>query len=261
MMKADQEVEVDNEPQNPRQGLIYGIAAVVIVIGVVILLWPKEEPRVADEPPAVTDATESATAVELATAFVQAYGAFDLDGAASYLASDANLSGFGEDWPANRTFLEAIGFKLILDSCEETSDSPVRATARCRYDFHAIRSDEIGQGPFTGNYFDLTIEDGEITVVADHLEVLSNRFSQQMWEPFAEWVAENHPDDVTIMYTDASQSMQQLTDESIALWEQRSREWAERDGTMDSVIGPPSRVNKSHVRLSDVRVPPSLSLG
>jgi hypothetical protein len=47
-----------------------------------------------------------------------------------------------------------------------------------------------------------------------------------MWEPFAQWVAENHPDDVLVLYADSSQSLEMRTEESIPLWEQRIQEWA-----------------------------------
>ncbi len=54
-----------------------------------------------------------------------------------------------------------------------------------------------------------------------------DEFGPQVWEPFAVWVAETYPEDVTIMYTDSSQSMQRYTDEAIALWDQRDREYVE----------------------------------
>ena len=47
-----------------------------------------------------------------------------------------------------------------------------------------------------------------------------------MWGPFAQWIATTYPDDVPKMYT-AGQTNTQLTEESIQLWEQRSREYAQ----------------------------------
>jgi hypothetical protein len=53
-----------------------------------------------------------------------------------------------------------------------------------------------------------------------------------MWEPFAEWVSTNHPEDVAAMYKGDFRDYQ-LTPESIRLWEQHTREYvkAVRQGT------------------------------
>lgn len=172
----------------------------------------------------------AASPVELATAFVEAYGTFDADQAASYLAADADLSAFDGGVEGLRLELshwKAQGFKLLLDSCEEQESSPSGTSVRCRYDYHGIRSDEIGLGPYSGSWFDIGVLEGEIVSVSGHLEFMSNGFSSQMWEPFAEWVAETYPEDGAIMYENwPSIFMAQLTDESNQLWEQRSREYA-----------------------------------
>jgi hypothetical protein len=178
-------------------------------------------------------ADQAATPVETATAFVEAYGALDVDTAVSYLAEDADVQLFNAEpqgLPLAFSWDEATGFKVILDSCQETRTGPAGATVRCDYDYHAIRSEEIGLGPYGGSWLDLTVVDGKITSAFDHLEFSSNGFSSEMWDPFATWVAETHPDDVVIMYGDLSQSSLELTDESVALWEQRSREYVEEVG-------------------------------
>jgi hypothetical protein len=46
-----------------------------------------------------------------------------------------------------------------------------------------------------------------------------------MWEPFAGWVSKAHPEDAAVMYTDGTYSLARLTEESIRLWDQRSREY------------------------------------
>ena len=46
-------------------------------------------------------------------------------------------------------------------------------------------------------------------------------FGPQMWDPFADWVATNHPEDVAVMYEDETQSLERVTEESIRLWEQQ----------------------------------------
>jgi hypothetical protein len=47
-----------------------------------------------------------------------------------------------------------------------------------------------------------------------------------MWEPFADWVATTHPQDVEVMYTDATQRLQRITEPSIRLWDRHTQEYA-----------------------------------
>ena len=171
-----------------------------------------------------------AEAENLATQFVEAYAAFDADKAASYLTDGAlaEFSGFGGDVEDLRLGLsqgQAAGFKWLLDSCEAQDSSPSGTLVRCAYDYHGLRSDEIGLGPYRGSWFDITVLEGEIISVSDHIQFTSNGFSSEMWEPFADWMAETYPDDVAVMYTDSSQALPSITEESNQLWELRSHEY------------------------------------
>ena len=198
-------------PKPPRRNLLIavGIAVVVVSCG-------------------ATD--QAATPVEIATDFVEAYGALDVETVASYLDEEADLQLFNADSEGlSMAFRwdQAAGFELLPGSCAETRTGPAGSVIRCEYDYHAIRSEEIGLGPYNGNWLDLTVVDGKITSAFDHLETSSNGFSSEMWEPFAAWVAENHPDDVITMYGDPSQTAMELTDEAIELWEERTREYVD----------------------------------
>jgi hypothetical protein len=182
----------------------------------------------------VEAARSTAEAEAAATGFVEAYSAFDVDAATTYLAADADLELDGvltlEDLPLTSRLSEAQGFKRMFDACERRETSASGTLVRCTYDFHSIGSDEIGLGPYTGNWFDLTVVDAKIVSVSDHIPFLSNGFDSEVWGPFADWIAETYPDDVTIMYSDARQTDVQLTEESIALWEQHTREYVEAVG-------------------------------
>jgi hypothetical protein len=127
-------------------------------------------------------------------------------------------------------FWEATGFKHMLVSCEETGRFAFGTLVRCSYDYHAIRSDEIGLGPYSSSYDELTVRDGEIVDVFGEIGIRA--FGFESWEPFAEWVSENYPEDVAVMYK-SDFSDYQLTPKSIRLWEQHTREYVEavRQGT------------------------------
>jgi hypothetical protein len=71
------------------------------------------------------------------------------------------------------------------------------------------------------------VRDGRIDGFTEQIEYRENGFNDEVWEPFLQWLIANHPDEVSIMYTDASASRHSTTDESIALWERRSREYVD----------------------------------
>lgn len=179
----------------------------------------------------------AATTEEIATAYIEAWGAFDLDEAESYLADDARLLDDGgplsmEEWRRLNRWLEATAFKLLLDSCEAQEASPAsEAVVTCAYDYHLWRSDEVGRGPFSDNTFTITVGDGEIVSVDDRPAYVTNGFSQQMWSMFSFWIGENHPEDLRVLYDidDQNHRFIRMTEDSLPLWEQRIREYAEAE--------------------------------
>jgi hypothetical protein len=186
----------------------------------------------ASEPAAASPVDTKAQ--EVATGFVEAFGAFDADRAISYLADDADIlwlmrsvgvqdaEGTLDEFRLLISLEQASGSKLRLDPCEEMESSASTTEVRCRFDVHSLGSDEIGLGPYSGNFFDLTVRDGEIVRASqsrDYTEIFT-----QLWEPFSTWVATNYPDDVEVMYQTGSHGPR-LTRESIRLWEQHIREY------------------------------------
>jgi hypothetical protein len=172
-------------------------------------------------------------AVEVARGFLDAYGSFDADRALTYLTDDYlisdDIAGQGLNTPKQFrlgvAYARAIGYKQTIYDCEQQSNSDDEVILRCAFDMHALRSDEIGLGPYTDNHWDLTIRDGKIDSVDSVWGYMSNGFSEQMWEPFAYWLSVEHPGDVEAMYTDVSQIMEEVTQDSIRLWEQRTAEY------------------------------------
>jgi hypothetical protein len=222
--------EVGGQPKRLSRGRLMGAAAVAL------LLMGACQSR--GEAPATTEAPENtgATAEEVATRFIAAYGAFDADQAISYLAEDADITGLMTSVGAGgvegtlKEFrlliaqLEGTGYKQMLDPCEELGTSASGTTLRCTFDYHLLRSDEIGRGPFSGSSFLLTVSDGEIgrAVVSFGIQ----EFSPQMWEPFANWVSKTYPEDAAVMYEDGYGGVR-LTKESSRLWERHTRGYVE----------------------------------
>jgi hypothetical protein len=170
--------------------------------------------------------------VAVAEAFLDAYGDLDADRALTYLTEDAVATGGGhagswgstEGFRLNVAMNEAQRIEQMLTGCEESGDSAAATTVRCTFDMHAYHSDEIGLGPYTDNYWDLVVRDGKITSALATWAYITNGFSNELWVPFQTWVSSTHPEDFPAMYLGASVLQ---TEESVALWRQRIREWAE----------------------------------
>jgi hypothetical protein len=229
-MQTHDRVIVEDEGGEPKRGrnLLIGIAAAAaIIIGALLLLRPlTEAPPVADQP-------TTTSAVETAKAFVEAYRVnFDIDRAFSYLAANAEGIGPLEEERLFARFLQAIGSKTFLGSCEELSSSPTGALVSCSFEHYQLRSDEMGLGPYGGGSYELTVLGQRITSFNEtfppNFTIDPNGFSEQVWVPFSDWIATTYPEDGAIMYDDwPTAHSWAITDESIALWEQRSREYVE----------------------------------
>lgn len=232
-VEPDRDSWKDQERRQRRAGQrrkigAFAVAAAIGAAAIAFLLVtrPGEETRTpADERPTEAFPVDP-QAQEVATGFVEAFGALDGERAITFLADNAFLDEMDPDTPEEvplfTSFLEAQGYEQILvDPCR-VGDSDASGTAvRCGFDWHAIRSDEIGRGPYPGSW-DLTVRDGEIVSVSLHWDI--RKFSPQMWEPFADWVRTTHPKDFDVMYVESGSNFR-ISEASIRLWEQRTKEY------------------------------------
>ena len=227
---------IDTEPTptrrpSPHRWLIAAAAAVVVavVVGGLVLATRDDDPN--EQIPAATTLAPDAetSAEEVARGFLDARVAYDADRAITYLADDA-VAEIVESPAALQLeldFLKAQAYTELILDCEQQDETAVGVIVRCPFDFHAIRSDEIGLGPYTDNYWELNVRDGKITATRVEVPFMTNGFSREMWVPFANWVATTHPDDVLTMYTDSGKTMQRITEESIRLWGLRTRDYVD----------------------------------
>jgi hypothetical protein len=216
-----------------RIGAFAAAAVALVAIATLLIIQSREDAPATDQAPvaAVVPAnTVNARAEEVATGFLEAYGAYDVEKAMTYLADDATIASIGaqDDLRLLVSYLEATGYQQILDSCEGLGTTASGTSVTCTFDFNALRSAELGRGPFGGGSFNLVVRDGEIVQASQYWE--TEKFSPQVWEPFAGWVSKSHPKDAALMYQDESNSNVRLTEESIRLWELRTREYVEEVG-------------------------------
>jgi hypothetical protein len=232
---VDRQYDHRRKQQRRRKIGAFAAAAAISVVAVALIvnnLGGQNRTQIVDQP--------EQSAEEIANGFLDAYGAFDADRAIPYLANDSDIVGLMTSVGAQSvdgtvrefrlllSFLEAMGYEQILDPCEELTSSAAGTTVRCTFDYHALRSDEIGLGPFGGSYFDLTILDGKIVRASKFFA--TEGFSVAVWEPFAAFVSTTYPEDAAVMYVDDTYSEVRLTEESIRLWDLRTREYVEEVG-------------------------------
>ena len=203
--------------ERKRIGALAAAGVAVVLIAAFLIIQSRDEASANDQ------------AEGVATEFLEAYGAFDVEQARTYLADDARIASMTDqdDLRLLLSFFEATGYRQTLNSCEEVGDS-FPGSIRCTFDFHGLRSGEIGRGPFGGSSFDLFVHDGKIVRAKQDWGI--EKFSPQMWEPFAGWVSTAHPKDAAVMYTDENHSNVRLTEESVRLWDARTREYVEKAG-------------------------------
>jgi hypothetical protein len=224
----EQERRQRRSSRNRRIGA-YIVVAAIGIAAVAAVLANRNTGRVtpADRQQPSLNPTPVADPAALAAAegFFDAFADFDSERAVSYLAPDADLSSLDartvSGLPMELDFFRATGYRQRLISCGVSSTGPSGTLVGCTFDWHGIRSGEIGRGPYPGS-FHFTVREGEIVRVSLNLDI--EKFSPQMWEPFARWVARKYPNDAEIMYN-ADQTNFLLTNRSIRLWEEHTRDY------------------------------------
>ena len=208
-----------SERRRRRTWVAGGLAAVAALAALVV--WhPDLGTNKADPGPA----TPERRAEQTATAFVEAYGAFDRDRAESYLADDAALNIWtdqnGNDhWRRGNQSLAAAGARIKLDKCDALWTAGTETYVSCVYDLHALGSEQLGRGPYPDNTFSLTVDHGRIVDASMELASRSNGFYEEMWRPFASWVTRAHPGAARQMYFRYPQlDFASETPRSFALW-------------------------------------------
>lgn len=225
VMNAQQQLRERVAVATRRRGrtrLVLAAAAVVIVAAVAGAWWlTGSDSRTATPADSSTVPDQSPKAV--ATRFVEAYAAYDVQRVSSMLAPGVGVSGLADspdNWIAANRFGEVTGEMLFLDPCTKVSSGSSGTTMNCPFDYHALHSADVGRGPFSGSSFLVTVDEGEIMAAFIDWKFLTNQFSSEMWEPFAAWVSKEYPRDAAVMYADwPGTDQQSYSDESISLWQ------------------------------------------
>ena len=137
----------------------FAVAAAIGVAAVVLVLVTRPGENVTTPATAPTVNPADAAAVTVAMGFLEAYrrlrrrGGEDLSGRQRRHLGDDPRGG-SNGLPLALSFSEAEGYNRRSPPVRRrtlASDTIVV----CEYDFHALGSDEIGRGPFSGSAFDV----------------------------------------------------------------------------------------------------------
>ncbi len=236
----DQDAWTEQERRQRRTAHTRKVGAYAVAVAIcaaALALFVATRPNDDSTTPAVEPSTvipADPLALKIADGFFRAYGAHDLARAMTYVADDADLTGLigadGAFTPGSRKGLrlqlawnEATGNEQILHSCRATAVGS-ETVVRCTYDWQGLRSDEMGLGPYRGASLDLIVRDGKIAGTGPG-SLPIDRFSPQVWEPFAGWVSSTYPKDAAVMYSDGSFSNFRLSERSIRLWAEHTRQY------------------------------------
>ena len=133
--------------------------------------------------------------------------------------------GSTEGFRLNVAMNEAQRIEQMLTGCEESGDSAAATTVRCTFDMHAYHSDEIGLGPYTDNYWDFVVRDGKITSAVPDLCVPHERL---LCRRCGSRSRRGSRAPIRKTCRPCTRGWAPLfSEESIRLWEERTKEWVE----------------------------------
>jgi hypothetical protein len=156
----------------------------------------------------------------VANAYMEARANLDVEATQALFASEATFDDSGYDlseMPALYAWYRASNWTSTLGVCTEAPTGEGGTLVRCTNEFENDWSRALGDAPIAAD-IQILVSDGEIVS-------LTSEFDDEfvgLWDAFFTFVDNNHPDDVDLMYGAAGPL---LDDESIALWEQHTRDF------------------------------------
>ncbi|HET7735726.1 MAG TPA: hypothetical protein VFK52_07110 [Nocardioidaceae bacterium] len=204
------------QDQRRRQRARYVAIAVAAAAVVAAFTFTRGGEDRADVPPADHVPTESEA---LAARFLVAVSAGDVRGAEGMLADGAKPDGGDvEAWAAEVAWNGSNGSTLVAHRCRESGSTPAGTTVACEYSRHGLASAAWGLGPYDGTYL-VTVRDGAVVEASDEFPFAFNGYNNEVWGPFASFVADRSLRHAEAMYTDLTFTAPRTDDRALELWE------------------------------------------
>ena len=247
--------------------IVAAATIIAVAAGALVFLVTDDdstEPEVPAGPPSTLD-PEATEAEQIVEAFIETRWS-DPDQALTYVADDVTCSPESRCLPhtghpalptpneTSRTaeslrleaaLFEATGDNIVNVRCQQQDVTQSGIGVRCTYDYHTLRSEELGLGPFEQGPDDFVVRNGKIVAISPQLRFGLRLQFGEIWDDFRIWLSVQHPDDIALMY-EADPPDQPLhgldgwlfTEQSIALWERHTLEYV-TDRTQVGIMGLP----------------------
>lgn len=155
----------------------------------------------------------------MASRFLRAVFEGDVPAAVAMLAVEAAPGEVDRDaWAAEVAWNGANGSSLVAHTCLESGTTAAGTTVACEYTRHGLASEEWGLGPYAGTFV-VTVRDGEVSEASDEFPFATNGYNQEVWSPFASFVAERSLRHAKAMYVDLTYTGARTDDRALKLWE------------------------------------------
>ena len=198
-----------------RTRYVAGAAAVAAAVVALAFIGTGDDER-ADVPPADHVPTESEV---VASRVLRAVFEGDVRAAVGLLPADARPGEVDrEAWTAEAAWNGVNGSSLVAHTCLESGTTAAGTPVACEYTRHGLASEEWGLGPYAGTFV-VTVRDGEVSEASDEFPFATNGYNQEVWSPFASFVAERSLRHAKAMYVDLTYTAARTDDRALRLWE------------------------------------------
>lgn len=210
-----------------RRGLAAGAAAAAAVVAVSAWYSGLGQDD-GDSGPADPGATQTAEE-RVAQDFAEAFTELDKNQVLALLAEDATIEG---SLPGNRKWRELVALYEAWSSwhdvqpCQETGSSDYGTNVVCPFDYHSLRSEQLGMAPFGENNVSVVVSEGRIRSFQVSYNSSDNG-EAELYRDIRAWVLDNHREEWSFLHGSPSAAE---TPRWIRLWQLRTEQYVDASG-------------------------------
>ena len=207
-----------------RRGLAAGAAAAAAVVAVSAWYSGLGQDD-GDSGPADPGATQTEEE-RVAQNFAEALTAHDKGRVLAALADDATIEG---SLPGNREWSDMVALKEAwstwhdVQPCQETGSSDYGTSVVCPFDYHSLRSEQLGMAPFGENNVSVVVTEGRIRSFQVSYNSSDNG-EAELYRDIRAWALDNHREEWPFLHGSPSAAE---TPRWIRLWQLRTQQYVD----------------------------------
>jgi hypothetical protein len=169
-------------------GAAAALTAAAMALGAV---WSSGLGTAPDSGPVRPDRPTQTAPERVAQRFAEAFAAGDNRLVATSLAErTAGPPG----WRHYAARAEAWSMDYDLQTCQATSTTEYGTNVECPFDFHSLRSEELGLGPFGTSSISVVVDEGKVRTFRISFSDVGGG-EERLYQDIGAWVRENRPGD------------------------------------------------------------------